>query len=201
MLGPHPQRLHGCDLHKLKRARLKPGLDDPVHNSAARSLSLVCEMISRRCASTITRLFERARLADDVGEDDRFAAAGRRDQDHAPDAALNLGIKRRDGIVLIWAQLDHVAHPSPSRALQSGTPTAADGRDDRAQAIIRDQAVALAGIDQTVSDGIAIKFSASDKLEQPEAREVERVVARAGHHRRQRRHLGIEGGEAVAHPL
>ena len=52
--GARPQRLDRGDLHQLQRPRRDAGLDDAVRIPVACSLSLVCVMISRRCASTST---------------------------------------------------------------------------------------------------------------------------------------------------
>ena len=81
--------------------------------------------------------------------------------------------------------------------MHAGTFAAGDRLLDRRPAIIGNQAIGLAGSDQTAFDRAAIKLAASDKLKQREGGAVERVVAGARQRGRQRRELGIERGGPI----
>jgi hypothetical protein len=56
--------------------------------------------------------------------------------------------------------------------LQPGIGAAADGRFDRAQAVVLDEMIAMAGIEQAIDDLITIKLAPGNELMKAKAREV-----------------------------
>ena len=82
--------------------------------------------------------------------------------------------------------------------MQPGGTPARDGLLDRAQTVIRNQAVALAGLDQPTLDTALIQLATGNELMQPEARAVKRVIPSTGCNCRERRAFAIEHGAAVA---
>jgi hypothetical protein len=61
--------------------------------------------------------------------------------------------------------------------LQSSIGTAADGLLDRAQAIVLDEMIAMAGIEQALDDLITMQLAAGNELVKAEARAVKRVIS------------------------
>ena len=129
-------------------------------------------MISRRCASTRTSLSASTCclmiaaamtvLPDPVGATSmmrRLPAARSR-------------LKRGNGFTLIWAQARSCRTAARTWIGKPGTIGAAYGRLDGPQAIVFDQTIAVAGIDQPIDDLIAIEFATGDKLKQTKCRAV-----------------------------
>ena len=63
--------------------------------------------------------------------------------------------------------------------MQSGIGTTADRRFDRAQAVVLDEMIAMAGIEQALDDLITMQLAPSNELMQPEACAVKRVIPSA----------------------
>ena len=81
--------------------------------------------------------------------------------------------------------------------LQTGDHAAADCCRDGTQAIVLDQTIAMASVDQPVDDLIALELSTGHKLKQRKHGAVECVVARAGRRGGEGCDLIIERGESV----
>ena len=60
-------------------------------------------------------------------------------------------------------------HPIASADTSGRRGAAPDRRDDGAQPVVLDQAVAMAGIDQALDDLVAVELAAGDQLKQSES--------------------------------
>ena len=79
----------------------------------------------------------------------------------------------------------------------AGAHAAGDRRPDRFPSIVLDEALATAGVDQTVDDVLSGKFAAGDELRQNERAAIERMVATAGSGAGERFDLALERGATV----
>jgi hypothetical protein len=79
----------------------------------------------------------------------------------------------------------------------AGLCAAGDRFLDQTQAIVSDESVHMAGLDEAILDELGVEFTAGDQLKEHERSAVNGDIARAWHRGGKRRNLRVERGGTV----